>query len=94
MGNYFDEPTLQQHGDDYDRFVQRISQINMVCQNNITFFKTTFEVDTIDIEVCLSDKNILPSDFRKKVYKWCGSGVDIKINYSIAGLQSVKIYEA
>lgn len=41
----------------------------------------------------MSEGNILPMDFRKKVFCWCGSGTIILITYRRAGLYLEKVYE-
>ena len=46
------------------------------------------------IEPYLSDKNLLPENFRKKVYKWCGAGAMVKVTYLKAGgFRSTKLFE-
>jgi hypothetical protein len=45
------------------------------------------------IEPYLSDKNLLPEKFRKKVYKWCGAGAMVKVTYLKAGFQTTKLFE-
>ena len=79
---------------DYDSFVALIEYLNKALRNNSTFFKTIFEIESLNIEVCFSDKNILPTDFRKSVFKWCGSGIYILVHYSIANSFSLKTFEA
>ena len=36
----------------------------------------------------------MPEEFRKKVYKWCGSGTYILVHYTQAGIQMLKTFEA
>lgn len=51
----------------------------------MTFLQTNFEIESLELEICHSDKNIFPLDFRKKVFWWCGSGTHILVHYTKAG---------
>lgn len=59
----------------------------------MTWFKTNFDLDNLRLEICQTNTNILPDDFRKKVFSWCGSGTLIMVHYSSPCVNNLRTYE-
>jgi len=78
---------------DLDSLNLYIEQLNQIIKSNQKWFRTNFDIDELFIEVCLTDTNILPDDFRKKVFTWCGSGTIVLVHYVSVGAAALRSYD-
>ncbi len=87
------EATNTQPLKDWESLNLHIQQLNQIIKSNQKWFKTNFDLDELFIEVCLTETNILPEEFRKKVFTWCGSGTMVLVHYVSVGTAGLQSYE-
>jgi len=56
--------------------------------------KANFDVDQMNVEILLSEKNVLPTSIRHKLFYWWGAGTQVLVTYNKAGLTSVRLFDS
>lgn len=80
--------------ENWDSFSSYIEQLNFVLQSNKVYLKANFDIENLRLEIAHSESNILPLDFRKKVFHWCGSGTLVLVKIQQAGgIEGLQTYE-